>query len=63
MTANLSLADLRGRIEALASETGEYYLRCCRLGDRPVPTAGLRFEFAEAAEPVGLVCAPIHEPK
>lgn len=49
MTTNSSLAELRTRVEALASERGEYYLRCCRLGDRPVPAAGLRFESRPAA--------------
>ena len=37
------------RVEALASPTGEYVLRCCRIGDRPVPAAGLRFESRPAA--------------
>jgi phage baseplate assembly protein W len=39
-----TLEDIRTHIEALASEDGSYYLICARYGDRPVPTAGLRFE-------------------
>lgn len=39
-----TLAEIRDHIEALASETGEYYLVCARYGDQPVPSAGLRFE-------------------
>jgi hypothetical protein len=38
-----TLIDIREHIEALASEDGQYYLRCGRTGDRPVPTAGTRF--------------------
>jgi len=38
-----TLLDIRGRIESLASGDGEFYLRCARTGDRPVPTSGLRF--------------------
>jgi hypothetical protein len=43
-TTGTPLADVRGRIESLASPDGEFYLRCGRTGDRPVPAAGLRFE-------------------
>lgn len=39
-----TLADIRDRIEAIASEDGDYYLVCGRHGDRPVPAASLRFE-------------------
>ncbi|WP_129113777.1 DUF7551 domain-containing protein [Halegenticoccus tardaugens] len=39
-----TLVEIRGHIEALASEAGEYYLVCARYGDQPVPAAGLRFE-------------------
>ena len=49
MTTNPPLVELRTRVEALASPTGEYVLRCRRLGDRPVPAAGLRFESRPAA--------------
>jgi hypothetical protein len=38
-----TLIDIRERIEALATEDGQYYLRCGRTGDRPVPAAGTRF--------------------
>ncbi|GAB7093051.1 hypothetical protein JCM30237_02030 [Halolamina litorea] len=43
------LCPLRERIEALASERGEYYLVCGRYGDRPVPAAGCRFENRSTA--------------
>lgn len=39
-----TLAEIHDRIEALASETGEYYLVCARYGDRPVPASDLRFD-------------------
>jgi len=38
-----TLIDIRERIEALATEDGQYYVRCGRTGDRPVPAAGNRF--------------------
>lgn len=44
-----TLAEIRGRIEGLASDDGEYYVVCGRTGDRPVPTGGLRFETRAAA--------------
>lgn len=44
------LCRLRERIEALASERGEYALICGRYGDRPVPAAGCRFESRRRAE-------------
>jgi hypothetical protein len=44
-----TLEDIRTHIEALASEDGSYYLICARYGDRPVPTAGLRFETQTTA--------------
>lgn len=44
-----TLEHVREHIEALASESGEYYLRCARYGDRPVPAAGLRFESRATA--------------
>jgi len=43
------LCPLRRRIEALASERGEYYLVCSRYGDRPVPADGCRFESRAVA--------------
>jgi hypothetical protein len=39
-----TLIELRERVESLASDEGTYYLVCARTGERPVPTAGLRFE-------------------
>jgi hypothetical protein len=44
-----TLAELRTRIDALASADGAYYLVCGRTGDRPVPAAGARFADREAA--------------
>jgi hypothetical protein len=44
------LCDLRGRIESLASERGEFYLVCSRYGDRPVPADGCRFESRTDAQ-------------
>lgn len=44
-----TLAELRGRIDALASADGAYYLVCGRTGDRPVPAAGSRFADRESA--------------
>ena len=38
-----TLIDIREHIEGLATEDGQYYLRCGRTGDRPVPAAGSRF--------------------
>ncbi|MFB6235008.1 MAG: hypothetical protein ABEH81_01725 [Halopenitus sp.] len=38
-----TLIDIREHIEALATEDGQYYLRCGRTGDRPVPAADNRF--------------------
>ncbi|WP_435195952.1 DUF7552 domain-containing protein [Natronomonas sp. EA1] len=39
-----SLVALRLRVEALASETGEYAVVCACHGDSPVPADGLRFD-------------------
>ncbi|WP_440766235.1 DUF7551 domain-containing protein [Natronorubrum sp. DTA7] len=39
-----TLVDIRHHVESLASETGSYYLRCGRTGERPVPATGLYFE-------------------
>lgn len=44
-----TLNAFRGCIESLASESGEYYLRCARTGDRPVPTAETFFDDRETA--------------
>lgn len=44
------LCRLRERIEALASDRGEFYLICGRYGDRPVPAADCRFESRDAAQ-------------
>lgn len=38
------LRTLRNRIDALASDTGEYYVLCARTGEQPLPVAGRRFE-------------------
>lgn len=38
-----TLVDIRDHIERLAVADGQYYLRCGRTGDRPVPAAGHRF--------------------
>ena len=43
------LCGLRERIEALATERGEFYLVCGRYGDRPVPAADCRFESRSVA--------------
>ncbi|MFA1612296.1 DUF7551 domain-containing protein [Halobellus rubicundus] len=44
-----TLVEIRSHIESLASETGEYCIRCGRTGDRPVPAAGKRFDDRETA--------------
>jgi len=38
-----TLIDIREHIDGLATEDGQYYVRCGRTGDRPVPAAGNRF--------------------
>ncbi len=38
-----TLIDIREHIDGLATEDGRYYLRCGRIGDRPVPASGNRF--------------------
>ncbi|MBX0297144.1 DUF7551 domain-containing protein [Haloarcula nitratireducens] len=45
-----TLAELRDRIETLASPDGEYYLVCARTGDRPVPAAEARFGSRSTAQ-------------
>lgn len=44
------LRDIREHIKTLASDTGSYYVVCGRTGERPVPTAGRRFENRTVAE-------------
>ncbi|QAU12030.1 hypothetical protein EKH57_04310 [Halorubrum sp. BOL3-1] len=44
-----TLAEIRGHIESLASDDGEYYLVCARYGDRPVPASNLRFDTRATA--------------
>lgn len=44
-----TLQNIRKHIEALASDSGEYFLVCGRYGDQPVPAAGLRFESRPTA--------------
>jgi hypothetical protein len=39
-----TLAEIREHIETLASADGTYYVVCARLGERPVPVSGLRFD-------------------
>ncbi|AHG00038.1 hypothetical protein HALLA_15770 [Halostagnicola larsenii XH-48] len=39
-----TLGDIRQHLEALAAETGRYYLVCGRSGEHPSPAIGLRFE-------------------
>jgi hypothetical protein len=38
-----TLIDIREHIEALATEDGQYYVRCGCTGDQPVPATGTRF--------------------
>lgn len=38
-----TLIDIREHIEALATEDGQYYIRCGRTGDRPVPATRAQF--------------------
>jgi hypothetical protein len=38
-----TLLDIRSNIEALADESGSYYLVCARTGERPFPAVGERF--------------------
>lgn len=44
-----TLNDIRGHIEELASDTGEYSLVCARYGEPPVPATALRFESRATA--------------
>jgi hypothetical protein len=48
-----TLTELRDRIESLSSDSGRYYLRCGRTGDRPVPAESLYFESRAAARTAG----------
>jgi len=38
-----TLIDIREYVERLATEDGQYHVRCGRTGDRPVPAVGARF--------------------
>jgi hypothetical protein len=38
-----TLIDIREHIDGLGTKDGQYYVRCGRTGDRPVPAAGTRF--------------------
>ena len=38
-----TLIDIREHIDGLGTKGGQYYVRCGRTGDRPVPAAGTRF--------------------
>lgn len=44
-----TLCAIRGRIETLATATGEYYVVCGRTGEQPVPVDGMRFPDRETA--------------
>ena len=44
-----TLTDIRAELEGLAAESGEYYVRCGRTGERPVPVDGRRFPDRETA--------------
>ncbi|WP_449289236.1 DUF7552 domain-containing protein [Natrarchaeobius oligotrophus] len=48
------LDDIRRYVESLASDSGEYVLRCGRTGDRPVPAAGLTFGTRATARAAAL---------
>ncbi|WP_096390608.1 DUF7552 domain-containing protein [Halopenitus persicus] len=56
-----TLADIRRRIESLASDDGRYYLACARTGDRPTPVAGLAFESRETAARAARACQRYRE--
>lgn len=45
-----TLIEIREHVESLASTDGSYIVHCSRTGDRPVPTAGKRFESRSVAE-------------
>jgi len=45
-----TLNELRTRIETLASDGGEYVVRCARTGERPVPVDGLHFDDRTGAQ-------------
>jgi len=44
-----TLTDIRAELEVLAAESGEYYVRCGRTGERPVPVDERRFPDRETA--------------
>jgi hypothetical protein len=43
------LAAIRGRLEGLATDGGQFVVACARTGERPFPVAGLRFPDRETA--------------
>lgn len=45
-----TLVEIREHVEAIASDDGAFSLVCARTGERPIPTAGLRFPTRAAAE-------------
>ncbi|SFR65279.1 DUF7551 domain-containing protein [Halogeometricum limi] len=45
-----TLAEIRQHVESLASPDGPYVVHCGRTGERPIPTAGNRFESRTLAE-------------
>lgn len=46
----LTLLEIRERVEALASDDGDFYVVCGRTGERPIPVSGLRFADRTTAE-------------
>ena len=44
-----TLCAIRGRIESLATPTGDYYIVCGRTGQQPVPIDGTWFPDRETA--------------
>lgn len=45
----LTLRDIRAKIDALAADIGRYTIVCARTGEHPMPIAGLRFPDRETA--------------
>lgn len=45
-----TLVEIRAHVETLASEDGEYLVRCGRTGHRPVPVSELRFDDRTTAQ-------------
>ena len=52
-----TLRAMRGRIEALASQTGEYQVVCAHSGQRPVPVDGAWFPDQETARAAAATAA------